>query len=154
MKGLNRTYLPITLDITGKQILVVGGGEGAQKKINILLRFTDALTQLNNEPVNAANENVELLIADYATFDYSPYYLVYASTDNLELDKEILARSSEQVKLTNVHDRPDLCEFISPAVYQADSLTVAVGTNGSDALKAIRVRNEIKAFLESDQDKK
>lgn len=149
MQGLNRTYLPITLDITDKQILVVGNDEGAEKKIRILKRFTDAITQLSNKEVVPFDSSVELIVAEYESFDYSPYYLVYASTDDLEEDKVILEKASKQAKLTNVHDRPDLCEFISPAVYQGDNLTVAIGTNGTNALKAIRVRNEIKQFLEN-----
>ena len=41
MKGLNKTFLPISYDITGKTILILGGGKDAIKKIKILKNYTN-----------------------------------------------------------------------------------------------------------------
>lgn len=49
--------------------------------------------------------------------------------------------------LVNIHDQPELCQFVSPAVYKKVNITVAVGSNAQDVYKAIELRNTIGEFL-------
>ncbi len=46
MTQTKKTYLPITLDITNKTILLVGNGKSAWKKMRILQRFTQQIVVL------------------------------------------------------------------------------------------------------------
>ena len=71
----------------------------------------------------------------------------YSCSNDLELDKHIIKDATELGVLANIHDKPDLCQFISPAIYKDGTLTVAVGSNGEDVYKSIETRDLIEAFL-------
>lgn len=150
-----KTYLPITLDITNKTILLIGSGESAQKKLKILLRFTCNIIVLAKNPKEEMRKTGVKIIADRYHESYIiGKHLVYASTDNLELDTQIMNDCHKHNILVNVHDRPDLCDFVSPAVYQNGNFTVAVGSNATDVFQSIKIRNNIKEFLETEYFKK
>ncbi|MBF4212938.1 bifunctional precorrin-2 dehydrogenase/sirohydrochlorin ferrochelatase, partial [Pseudomonas donghuensis] len=58
--------------------------------------------------------------------------------------------AAERHILTSVCDDPAQCDFISPAIYRNDNLTIAVGSDSRDVKRSIRVRNRIKELIEND----
>jgi len=52
--------------------------------------------------------------------------------------------------LVNIHDDPELCDFISPAIYKKENISISVSTNGIDALQSIAIRDKIKKMVESE----
>ena len=52
--------------------------------------------------------------------------------------------------MVNIHDDPELCEFVSPAVYKKNNFTVAVGSDAKDVLKSIELRNKLKEIIEKE----
>ena len=73
--------------------------------------------------------------------------MLYSCTNNDELNQQILSDGKELGVLVNIHDKPELCQFVSPAIYKNGKMTVAVASNGEDVYESIRLRNEIKEFL-------
>jgi precorrin-2 dehydrogenase/sirohydrochlorin ferrochelatase len=151
MKGLNRTYLPITYDITGKTILILGGDASAFKKIHILSRYTDRFFVVARDVC----EGIKMALIPYAeksieASDLVGFQILYSCTNDRELNRQIVQWGHEQGMLVNIHDDPELCDFVSPAIYKKQNLTVAVSTNGEDALQAISVRDKLKQFLETE----
>jgi len=75
--------------------------------------------------------------------------MLYSCTNNETLDRQIAQDGREAGVLVNIHDKPALCQFVSPAIYQDGNITVAVGSNAEDVMEAIRLRNKIQEFLEN-----
>ncbi|MCP4453644.1 MAG: bifunctional precorrin-2 dehydrogenase/sirohydrochlorin ferrochelatase [Planctomycetes bacterium] len=151
MKGLNRTYLPITYDITGKTILILGGDASAFKKIQILSRYTDRFFVVARDVC----EGIKMALIPYAekaieASDLAGFQILYSCTNDRDLNRQIVQWGHERGMLVNIHDDPELCDFVSPAIYKKQNLTVAVSTNGKDALQAISIRNKLKQFLETE----
>ena len=44
-----------------------------------------------------------------------------------------------------------MCDFVTPAIFKKDYVSVAVTSNAQSVMKSIEVRNKIKNFLENDQ---
>ncbi|MFV0375798.1 MAG: bifunctional precorrin-2 dehydrogenase/sirohydrochlorin ferrochelatase [Mangrovibacterium sp.] len=146
---MERNYLPISLDITNQKILIIGGGQSAYKKALILKRF------------NADVEFVALAVCDeisssgwpfrqkaYEPADLNGYLLVYSCSNNPMLDEQIRTDAAAQRVLCNIHDKPGLCQYVSPAVYQYKNMTVAVASNGIDVFKSIKLRNHLRDYLD------
>lgn len=151
MNETQKTYLPVTLDLTNKHILLIGEGKSALKKLKILLRYTCNIEVLAENPEEGFYETgVSIIQKAYHTSYLANKYIVYASTDNIELDTQIMNDCHERKILVNVHDRPDLCDFVSPAIYKNGNITIAVGSNATDVFQAIRIRDKIKEFLEKE----
>ena len=75
------------------------------------------------------------------------YLMLYSCTNNGQLDQQILADGKEMGVLVNIHDNTNLCQFVSPAIFQNGKITVAVGSNAEDVYESIRIRNIIEEFL-------
>lgn len=143
-----RNYLPLTLDITDQRILVIGGGDDAAKKVKILQRFTGNIDVLCQHPSQAMiDTGVVIRKESYKPHIILSYALVYVSTSDHALEERVVDDGRLLRVLVNVHDKPDKCRFISPAVFQHNEYTVAVGSNGRNVMEAINIRNKVGDFL-------
>jgi len=147
---MKKKYLPISIDISDRKILIIGGGQSALKKIRILQR-SGALLEVVAENVidEVVATGVVCFRKSYEKSDLKDYLMLYSCTNNVELDRQIAIDGREAGVLVNIHDNPALCQFVSPAIYQDGNITVAVGSNAENVQKAIRIRNEIQEYLEN-----
>ncbi len=145
---MKKNFLPISLNIEGQKILIIGGGSDAFKKLKILQRFgADVEILALNVCDEIRNSGVKYFERAYHKEVLQGYLMLYSCTNNHELDKQILADGKEMGVLVNIHDKPELCQFVSPAIYKNGKITVAVGSNGEDVYESIRLRNKISEFL-------
>ena len=144
-------FLPITIDIENEQILIVGGGKVALHKVELLERFTNSFKVIAPDIIPAIRErdHVEVVERMYRPGDLDGHLLVYAATDNHELNHRIREDGKKSRSLVNVVDSPAHCDFVSPAIYKKEHMTVAVGSNGEDVYSSIDLRNKIRTFLEN-----
>ena len=147
---MKRNFLPISFDISGQKILIIGGGSSAAKKIRILQRF-DAEIEVMAEHFSdeVLNAGVVCIQKSYEKSDLRNFVMLYSCTNNPALDQQILADGKEAGVLVNIHDNPALCQFVSPAIYKDGDITVAVASNATNVYESIRLRNLIQEFLEN-----
>ena len=145
------TFLPISINITDKKILIIGGGRIANHKIGFLDQFTNNITVIGIEVIEAIkNRGLTFFEKPYEKSDLEGYFLVYACTNIIELNKQVKNDAKELGILCNVVDNPKLCDFVSPAIYKHGIYTVAVGSNAQDVFKSVEIRNKIKEQLDND----
>ncbi len=144
------TFLPISINITNRQVLIIGGGKVALHKVQLLKRFTSNFKVIAPHILDELKriKGVVLEEREYVEEDLRGYLLVYATTNNHELNHQIGLDAKKYGCLVNVADNPKLSDFVSPAIFKQDEMTVAVGSNGKDVKASIHLRNIIKGFLE------
>ena len=143
-------YLPIAIDISSQKILIIGGGESALKKIRILQRFNaqmEVVAETILEEILSSGITCHQKLYDKS--DLKGYLMLYSCTNNEELDRQIAKDGKEAGVLVNIHDKPSLCQFVSPAIYQQGNISVAVSSNAQDVYESIRLRNVIQEYLEN-----
>ncbi|MGB5687428.1 MAG: bifunctional precorrin-2 dehydrogenase/sirohydrochlorin ferrochelatase [Candidatus Electrothrix sp.] len=145
-------FYPISLNIEEKLCVVVGGGNVAERKVFSLLnahasvriispQLTEVLAGvLSKQPANAA---VEWRSRGYQRGDLAGALLVFAATDNRDVQDAVVRDAQEAGILVNVADAPDLCDFQVPAVVRRESLNIAVSTNGASPALAAKLRQEL-----------
>jgi precorrin-2 dehydrogenase / sirohydrochlorin ferrochelatase len=141
-------YIPIFLDVTGRECVVVGGGEVAARKVESLLeagaRVTVVSPQLSPTLESlAANGSMTHIARDYQRGDIRGCVLVYAATDDPKLHRELAAEARALGIPVNVVDVPELCTFIAPAVVKRGALQIAISTGGASPAFAARLRREL-----------
>jgi precorrin-2 dehydrogenase/sirohydrochlorin ferrochelatase len=145
------TFLPISINITNKKILIIGGGRIANHKIGFLVQFTKNITAIGIEVIEAIKKRgLTYFEKPYEKGDLKGYFLVYACTNIIELNQQVKNDAEELGILCNVVDNPTLCNFVSPAIYKHGIYTVAVGSNAQDVFKSVEIRNKIKEYLDND----
>ena len=141
---------PILLDLTGRDVLVVGGGNVAARKIRGLVAAGANVRCVAPEIVAAVRELVdaeEIFWEErhFRTTDIRRATLVFAATDSDEVNHRILKTSRRRAILAScVTDQED--DFILPAVSSRDNFGIAVWT-GVPALTR-RLRDECAATID------
>jgi siroheme synthase-like protein len=143
-------FLPISINITDKKIVIIGGGKVAFHKATILSRFTSEATVVAPE-FHPEFETLpfQLIQKEYEANDLNEAFLVYICTGNETLNVKIKTDCESRGILASVCDNPSLCDFVSPAIYKAENMTVAVASNAQNVRQSIDVRNQIKILVEN-----
>lgn len=145
---MNKNFLPISIDIFNQKILIIGGGKSALKKLKILQRFDAWVEVIGLEICDEIKQTgITYFETAYKKELLGGYLILYSCTNNPELDRQILEDGKEMGVLVNIHDKPELCQFVSPAIYKNKNITVAVASNAENVYESIRLRNSIETFL-------
>jgi precorrin-2 dehydrogenase / sirohydrochlorin ferrochelatase len=146
---MKKNFLPIAIDISGGKILIVGGGSSAFKKLQILQRHDAEVEVLAKVICPEIRESgIRYYEKEYQPEHLEGYLMVYSCTNDEILDRQIVRDGQASGVLVNIHDKPSLCRFISPAIYRSGNLSVAVSSNGEDVYESIRIRNLIQDYLQ------
>jgi siroheme synthase-like protein len=149
MEGLQ--FLPVSVNITQKKILLVGGGKVALHKASILSRFTDRVQAVAPEFHSGfAALPIEQVQKRYEPDDLTGAFMVYICTENEALNREVKDECARRGVPANVCDNPALCDFISPAVHKEGNITIAVSSNAQNVRQSIDIRNQIRALVEQE----
>lgn len=144
---MNR-FIPISINITNRKILIVGGGNVALLKASGLSRFTDNITILSPLVVDQLREYPFSFISKlYDSNDIDGYFMVYACTNKREINDQIKKDCNKTGILVVVCDNPSESDFVMPAICVTDDITIAVGTNGTSPKKGIKIRNQIQELI-------
>ena len=137
-------YYMACLDLTGRSVLVVGGGRVGLEKVDGLLAAGARVTVVSPQIVAELEmRDVELIRRGYRTEDLDGRFLVIAATSTSSVNRRVFREAEACSLLCNVADVPELCSFILPAVHRQGPIAVAVSTGGASPALAQRLRNEI-----------
>lgn len=147
-----QNFLPISVNITDKRIVIVGGGKVGFHKASILAKFTDNVIVISpnfrEEFKTCAFKKIK---KNYQKEDLQETFLVYACTENETLNRKIKEDADELGILVSVCDNPSLCGFISPAIFKQESITISVSSNAKDVHKSIDIREQISNLVKKKQ---
>ncbi|GAO29637.1 precorrin-2 dehydrogenase/sirohydrochlorin ferrochelatase family protein [Geofilum rubicundum] len=144
------SFLPVCLQIENEQILIIGGGKVALHKIEGLERFTRNIKVVAPEVVEGIRQRswIEVDQKGYAPADLEGHLLVFAATDDPELNAQIKSDSLSHRCLVNLVDNPAKGDFASPAIFKHNNMAVAVSSNGENVHASVQWRNEIRSLVE------
>lgn len=139
----NRYYIAC-LNLTGRSVLVVGGGRVALEKVESLLDCGAEVSVVAPQVVpELAALDVTLIRRGYLVEDLESRFLVVAATSTPSVNRRVYRDAEARALLCNVVDVPELCSFILPAIHRQDPIAVAVSTGGASPALAQRLRDEI-----------
>lgn len=141
-------YYMACLDLTGRPVLVVGGGRVALEKVEGLLACGAAITVVAPEIISELEAlPVEHVRRPYRSDDLHGAFVVIAATSTEEVNRGVFADAEARGMLCNVVDVPDLCSFILPAVHRIDPIAIGISTGGASPALAQRLRDEVAAIV-------
>ncbi|MDO4273170.1 MAG: bifunctional precorrin-2 dehydrogenase/sirohydrochlorin ferrochelatase [Eubacteriales bacterium] len=149
----NKRYFPMFVDLSDKNIVVVGGGNIATRRVKTLLQFTRNITvvapQMTLELLEMGKAGqIDSQIRPVKRTDFVRAYMVIAATNDGKLNDDIYRVCKEEGIYVNVASDKDKCDFYFPGVVMEDELVVGITASGLDHKKARRVREEIQKVLE------
>ena len=141
-------YYPMFLDISGKRCVVVGGGQVALRKVNMLLEHgadvevisLDFCSELSDL---ADSGEIRILHRNYQAGDLKDALIVIASTSDENTNMEIARDARSNVSLVNVVDDPEKSDFIVPSYLRRGDVTIAISTSGRSPALARKIRTKL-----------
>ena len=141
-------YFPIFLDLSDHNVVVIGGGEVAERKVKNLLaygceiyivspRLTPHLRQLvaKGKVHHLSDESLDRLLDDA--------FMLIAATDDAKVNTETASQAKERGILVNVVDKPEECTFIMPSIVKRGDLQIAISTAGKSPALAKKIRKQM-----------
>jgi precorrin-2 dehydrogenase/sirohydrochlorin ferrochelatase len=141
-------YYPLNLDINTRDCLVIGGGQVGTRKVNGLLKCGAMVSVICPDATEkiielAAQKKIIWHKRRYQSNDMQNRFLVIGATNDEWLNRKIHKDAQALKVLCNIADRPEICNFILPAVVQRGDLVITVSTNGKSPALAKKLRKEL-----------
>lgn len=167
-----KPYFPMFVDLSEKQILCIGGGTIASRRIRTLTKFTDHLIvmapeiceemrellrqfpimwiqkELKAEEVIAIGnviheKSAEINACEKMDLNFQDIYMVLVATNDHELNHAIVKACKKRGVLVNTCDDKSQCDFYFPAVTEVDGIVIGLNSGGKDPKKVREVRKKI-----------
>lgn len=145
-------YFPIFLDTTDLTCLVVGAGEVAARKVELLLKTSAQITVVapwvcDTVQRFAKEEKIQLIVRPYIESDMTNKQIVFVATDNSEINKQIHDQARAQKILVNVVDNTPLCQFITPSIVDRSPIIIAMSSGGVAPVLLRYLRQKLESVI-------
>ncbi|EKN3593822.1 uroporphyrinogen-III C-methyltransferase [Yersinia enterocolitica] len=147
-------YLPLFADLKRRPVLVVGGGEVAARKIDLLHRAgaqVRVVAQTLSSELEQLHQDgrIHWLALDFLPEQLDEVFLVIAATNDTALNAAVFAAADQRHLLANVVDDQPRCSFIFPSIVDRSPLVVAISSAGQAPVLARILREKLEALLPS-----
>ncbi|CAB5502182.1 Precorrin-2 oxidase (EC 1.3.1.76) @ Sirohydrochlorin ferrochelatase activity of CysG (EC 4.99.1.4) / Uroporphyrinogen-III methyltransferase (EC 2.1.1.107) [uncultured Gammaproteobacteria bacterium] len=145
-------YLPIFINITQKPCLVVGGGDIAYRKINLLLKANAQVSCVAQACCNgvtqlAKNNTITVIEKAFEPSDIKSQVLIVSATNDRALNAQVSDLAKNANIPVNVVDSPDLCTFIMPSIVDRSPIVIAISSAGKAPVLARLIRAKLESTI-------
>jgi uroporphyrin-III C-methyltransferase/precorrin-2 dehydrogenase/sirohydrochlorin ferrochelatase len=145
-------YFPLFFNLHEQKVLVVGGGEVALRKVDLLERAGALITLVapRVEPEierRAAAGRFTIAIREFAPDDLNGVRLAIAATSRRALNRWIATLADMRSIPVNVVDDREASRVIVPALIDRDPVLIAVSSGGASPVLARRLRERLEALI-------
>ncbi|OQY41334.1 MAG: hypothetical protein B6227_05365, partial [Fusobacteriia bacterium 4572_74] len=144
-----KKYFPILLDLEKKDILVVGGGKIAYRKIKTLLNYGAKIEVITPQIVENKiwllfeEKKIDVTLREFEEGDINNRFLVVGATNDKELNKKIyILGDSKNILVNNITTKKDLNARFC-AIYRGDDFQIAISTNEGNPKRALKLKKQV-----------
>lgn len=135
------------LKLDGKKVVIVGGGKVAERKVTGLLSTGSHITVISPYATDelkrlAGSGRIEWLEKSFANEDIDGAFIIFAATNDSELNQSIKISACDQ-QLVTIADDPEGSDFHVPSHIQRGRLSIAVSTGGASPTLARKLREQL-----------
>lgn len=145
MESASFPGFPVTLRLSGRLCVVVGGGTVALRKVKKLLQAGAQVRvvaqQLHSELATLAG--VEIINAAFRSEHLNHAFLVFAATNDRAVNAAVTAAAQNNGSLINVADSNNEGDLQLPAVLNRGNLSIAIASDGASPALAVWLRDKL-----------
>ena len=143
-------FFPVSIDLNNKNILVIGAGKIALRKVETLMSYNCNILVITKDILEEKFLELEksnkIKILKNQKFEekfLQDIFLVIAATNNEVLNKNISQLCiNKNILVNNITSKDDMnVRFAS--IYEKDDIQIAISANGNPK-KAVEIKNKIK----------
>lgn len=141
----------IHLNLQGRLVIVIGGGNEALKRINSLLEENCQILVISNELNNqiktlVKNKKIKFKkqkIQNSAVLSIYKPYMIITTTNDKKLNQKIINDAKNKKIIAYSSDNPELSDFANPAIIDFENtIQIAIFTGGKSPAMSKKLRIE------------
>lgn len=145
-------YFPLFLDARSLRCLIVGAGEVAARKLELIMKTPAHITVVAPWACDtvkrlAKDEKVTLIEREFINSDLTDKDMVFIATDKSATNQAIHDLAREQKVLVNVVDNTPLCQFITPSIVDRSPIIIAMSSGGVAPVLLRYLRQKLETVL-------
>ncbi len=145
-------YFPLFVDTSQLKVLLIGAGEVASRKLDLLTRTEAVIYVIASEisaevQVYADKGRISVFERSAEEEDIQGIDLLYMATADGVLNTKLAGVAKRRGIWVNVVDCPELCRFITPSIVDRGRLQVAISTAGAAPVFARELRSRLESWL-------
>lgn len=138
---------PVSMKVAGKRIVIIGGGIEALNKARLVVKTAADVVVIAPEfSADFGDLELELVERAFVAADLEGAALVFVADEGPDHAAAIAAAQAGGIAL-NVVDKPELCDFYTPAIVDRAPVSVAISSEGDAPVLARLIRAQIEAIL-------
>lgn len=157
---MSKPYFPLFIDLSQKKIVVIGGGNIAERRVKTLLKFTEDIQivspRLTEELYRLAEDGqINWHSGSYTAGTLEGADIVLAVTNDAVCNEQIARECKSRGILVNTAHKKELCDFYFPAVVVEEHVVAGITASGQSHVQAGKARRQVeKAFknLKNDEE--
>lgn len=147
---MKKNFFPLFIDLKNKNILVIGAGKIAFRKVETLLKYNTNITVITKdikEEKFLTLRNIDIKIGEFEETLLKDKFLVVAATDNPEFNKYIYELcNSKNILVNNITSKEEMnCRFAS--ILETEDYQIGISAKGNPS-KSKSLKNKLKEILE------
>ncbi len=150
MRAAHVSSYPLSLDVAGKHVVVVGAGAVAARRARGLAEAGAVVTVISpeiSEAMHDLEDTVRIVQREYAPGDLAEAWVVHAATNNAAVNMAVAAEAHAQRIWCVRADDHAASDAWTPASTTVDDVTIAV--TSADPRRSVALRSSIAAQLRS-----
>jgi len=145
-------HLPIFFSLRDQHCIVFGGGEIASRKVALLLRAgaevrvvaSDLCAELT---ASLAEGRIDYRPRGYRDGDLDGARLVFAASDDEQLNRRVARAARQRSIPVNVADQPEESSFVLPSIVDRSPVIIAVSSGGASPILARLLRARLESLI-------
>jgi uroporphyrin-III C-methyltransferase/precorrin-2 dehydrogenase/sirohydrochlorin ferrochelatase len=145
-------YFPLFINLKNKPCLVVGAGEIAARKIELLAKAGADITVIAPEISSQVSQlkntyDLNIIQRSFTADDIHRQRLIISATNQKNINKLVTTTAEEHNIPVNVVDNPSLCSFIVPAIIDRSPIVAAISSGGASPVLTRLLRAKIESLI-------
>lgn len=151
---MRQPYFPMFVNLSGKKVLVVGGGRIALRRVESLLPFGASVRVVAPDICEGMGKlcrsgRIDHLERRFEAGDVEWADIVLAATDDRAVNRLVWESAKKNNLPVNVADDKELCDFYFPALAMNEDLVVGVSSGGEDPARTKAARMKIEEIVKN-----
>lgn len=143
---------PLFVKVEGRIVVIIGHGDEALAKARLIAQSSAQIriVSAHVEPALAAwidANGAEHRAHDVTLADIEDAAFIFTATEDAARDRQIVELARANRIPANAVDRPELCDFFTPALVNRAPVAIAIGTEGAGPVLAQMLRAMIDRLL-------
>lgn len=145
-------YFPCFVDTQSLQCLIVGAGEVAARKTELMLKTHASIKVIAPEAVPTmqrlmSTHGLAFEQRKFKDSDLDKVDIVFVATDKPDVNVHISQLAKQQNIQVNVVDSPEDCTFVTPAIIERTPVTIAMCSGGVAPVLLRHLRQKLEALI-------